>query len=118
MRECEKNKTTVWIIKPTGFTKVVDDDGNYTGEKVATYSTPIKTRLLLYFAPQSMLKQIFGKDYSFDGATFTNTVGLDSTSLLFLTEPTSNFSNTYDYSISSIGSSLDTKYYGLMGRVK
>jgi hypothetical protein len=117
MRDLLRNKTNLWYVTRTGSTDKLDEDGNFTGEKIMTYSTPISISMNLYPANGSIVEAIFGKDASFDMVGVSNEIDLDKDALLFLSEPQSNnYDKIYDYRVDSIRKSLNTTQYGLRNR--
>ena len=116
MRTLEKNKVDVWYSNPSSITDEVDSDGNYTGEKIKVYSTYTKTRLMLYPFGGTVLEQIFGKDASLDMVALSNTLSFTKDTLLFLSQPVSNYDVSYDYRVNNIMHSLNTYQYGLIKR--
>lgn len=117
MRNLNLNLTKLWKVESSGLTDLKDSDGNYTGERIKAYSTPTQIALNIYPSNGTIAEQIFGKDASFDMVAVSNTVVLGKDTLLFLTQPTSNYDTTYDYSVSKINKSKNTYNYGLKGRV-
>ena len=117
MRTLEKNKMILWITYPTGMVDVVDDDGFYTGEKVMSYSTPEKIKLLIYPSNGDIINRIFGKDVSCDMISVSNSIDLNTDSLLFYSEPSGDYSTTYDLNIIKKLKSLNTFSYGFGARV-
>lgn len=117
MRTLELNKTTLWIVDTTGeYEDVLDEDGNYTGEKEIQYSIPSMVRLHLYPATGDVVSKSFGKDLDLDMITSSTNVELDKNTLVFLKEPVGNYDTTYDYSVDKILRSLNVFTYGLKGR--
>lgn len=116
MRDLERNKTTLWYTTKSSQTDKVDGDGNYTGEKITTYATPIQVSISLYPATGDIVESVFGKDCSFDMLATSTTVVLDKFGLLYTSQPTSDFDTTYLYKVSSIKKSLNTMNYGLESR--
>lgn len=45
MRTTQRDKRTIYYALYTGTTDVTDSNGNLTGEKVLSYSAPVKTRM-------------------------------------------------------------------------
>lgn len=119
MRSLRLNKTKVWYVAPLAETDEVDTDGNYTGEVVKTYSEPEEIWIHIYPAVGNIATQLFGLDESPDMVAVTTDLILDKEGLLFLTEPGEDvdYYDTYDYSVSSILTSLNTTRYGLRGRI-
>lgn len=113
MRTLNKNKVNLWYVRPSGEVDVTDGDGNYTGEKTRTYTEPTLIKIPLYPADGEIAENIFGKDLNFDMISVSNDVELHEDGLLFKELPTANYDTTYDYKVSSIKESLNTKQYGL-----
>ena len=117
MRALNKNKTKLWVVEVVSKTEIMTNKF-LTGDYQVTYSVPKEIYLHLYPSNSVISNRVFGKDASFDMIAVTNDVVLTPTSLLFLTQPSANYGDTYDYSVSSIAKSLNTITYGLMGNVK
>lgn len=117
MRTLAKNKSSLWIVEPTGTVPLLDSDGFDTGEVTITYSTPTNIMIALYPSSGTIAERIFGKDSSFDMMAISNEVTLTENTLLFLSEPTSNFATTYAYNVSAIKESLNTMNYALRKRI-
>jgi hypothetical protein len=116
MRTLGINKTKLWLVRQTGVTDYIDSDGFKTGEKIKVYSTPSIVYINIYPFGGKIMEQIFGKDYSCDMVGISNEVSLLKDDLLFLTLPTSNYDETYDYRLDAIKPSINTKNYGLKMR--
>lgn len=116
MRNLELNKTNVWYVDCIGETNVLDDEGYDTGEKEPIYSVPIPTRLILYPATGEVLEESFGVTSKIDMVTVSD-IKLKPQSLIFLSEPISNYDLTYDFKVSKILPSLNHTQYGLRGRI-
>lgn len=116
MRTLELNKKDLWIVEPVSKTEVVDSEGFKTGEYVTTYSTPVKIRLSLYPASGKIVRDIFGIDYSCDQLAVSNDIVFTVNTLIFESEPSSNYSTTYDYRVDKIQKSINVYQYGLRRR--
>lgn len=116
MRSLEKNMTTLWKVSELGMQNEIDSDGNLTGSKIMTFSIPTKIGIELVPSTSDIVQKLFGTDASFDMISSSVGVVLKEHDLLFYSEPTSNFSTTYDYSVSSIAKSLNSFVYGLEKR--
>ena len=117
MRTLELNKSTLWLVNPTGEVDEVDGDGFYTGSKTISYSTPIEIKINIFPATGEITEEVFGKNASLDMIGITTDLELQIGSLLFLTQPVSNYYSTYDFSVSMIKKSLHVKRYGLKRRI-
>jgi len=116
MRTLEKNKTSLWLVTSTGYTDKVDIEGNKTGDKVKTFSTPVSVRLSIYPATGEIIEAVFGKDASMDMVAVSTDVVLTKDSLLFETQPSSNYTETYTYKVTNIQHSINGYRYGLSRR--
>lgn len=117
MRTLKKNQVKLWYVNPSVITDEIDSDGNYTGEKIKTYSAPVVIYINIYPANGSVVEEIFGKDVSLDMIATSNEVILDKDTLLFLSQPINEYYETnYDYRIDRINKSLNTYQYGLRNR--
>lgn len=116
MRTLLKNKVQLYYVPFSAWTDEVDADGNYTGEKIASYGSPNEISINIYPAGSEIVEQIFGKEASFDMVAVSNEIVLDEFGLLFTSLPTGNYDTTYDYKIHSISKSLNTYAYGLRRR--
>lgn len=116
MRTLEKNKISLWLVNPTGFTDKVDPNGLYTGDVIRTYSTPIEIRLTLYPATGMIVESIFGHNVDIDMVSVTTDIVLTPDSLLFETQPTGDYLKTYTYKVNRILKSLNNYVYGLKRR--
>lgn len=117
MRGLSKNMTKLWLVSVTGYTDELDGDGNYTGQVIPVRSTPVIKYISLYPNTGSVIHRQFGIDGSYDMVAVSNTVELNETDLLFLTEPTGDYDVTYDYIIDKKMVSLNVFAYGLQKRV-
>lgn len=117
MRTLERNKTVLWLVNVTGSSQKVDSQNYYTGEVVETFGTPTKIEIALYPSFGDIVERIFGTDTSFDMIAVSNDIVLNENSLLFETQPTSDFYKNYDYRVKRILKSLNTYNYGLESRI-
>lgn len=117
MRNLNKNMIKMWAVDVTGEVDVVDSESNFTGEVTNTYGSPYEIFINALPSNADIIEQIFGKDASVDKIAVSNTVVLKKDTLLFDSEPVSNFYTTYSYSVSAINKSLNSYRYGLRGRI-
>ena len=119
MRTLEKNKQTLYTVVATGFEDVKDSDGNYTGEKIKTYSDVSVVHINIFPSNGEILLRLFGVDYNCDMiATSTDLVFTKGT-LIFKDDPSDyapNYDVHYDYILDRISQSLNVYVYGLKGR--
>ena len=116
MRTLELNKTKLWLVNPIGFTDKVDPNGLYTGDIIRTYGTPIEIRLTLYPATGTIVESIFGHNVDIDMVSVTTDLVLTPDSLLFETQPTGDYFETYTYKVEKILKSLNNYVYGFKRR--
>ena len=116
MRTLELNKVSLWYVSGLEWVEIKDEDGYYTGEKEQLFGTPTLIRINIYPYDDKIHSTSFGKDASLDMVGVTTDIILDKDGLLFHNEPSGDYSKTYDYSVSSIGKSLNSKKYGLKAR--
>lgn len=116
MRTLNKNKIALWVTSPNTKTRETDSDGNYTGEYITTFKTPTKIYINLYPATGEIVEEIFGKSYDCDMVAVSIDVILDKDTLLFYTQPTSDYNTTYDFRVDRILTSLNNCQYGLKRR--
>lgn len=81
MRTLQRNKRTLYYALYQGMTDVTDDDGNYTGEHRATYSTPVEARMNISGGRGQAQIEMFGIDNP-----FTRTVVTDDLATPFKTD--------------------------------
>lgn len=117
MRTLKRNKTELWYVVPSGVVDEVDSDGNYTGEKITTYGSPVKFEINIYPYVGDIVEKTFGVDDSIDMIAVSNEISLSPKALIFKEEPTGDYFTTYDFSISKILASINTRLYGFKGRV-
>jgi hypothetical protein len=115
MRTLYKNEKNLYVLIKTGETYAVDDDGNFTGELIPTYTSPVLVRLSVYPSSGNVVYDLNGVSEQFDYIAISNTVVLKSGDLLFNSVPTDV--ESYDYKVSSILESLNVWRYGLKARV-
>ncbi len=117
MRTLRRNRKKLWLVRPTGYTDKVDSQGNYTGEKIATYAAPVAIELSTYprfgqveYVPQGMGSQ-------FDYYALSTSVELLAGDLIFKEEPTGDYDKTFDFKVSDKLESVNVTRYGLKARV-
>jgi len=117
MRSLSINQTQLWYVRPNGYTDILDDDGNKTGEKDYTYDGPHQILLTLYPVNGVVLKDSGGKFLEIDYTATSTEVALSKNDLLFKTEPVGDFDTTYDMLVKNILPSLNSYTYLLESRV-
>lgn len=77
MRTLQRNKSNIYYALYQGTTEVVDDDGNYTGEQVLSYSTPVQTRMNVSGGRGKADVELFGLDNPFTRTAVTGLLDVD-----------------------------------------
>lgn len=72
MKLLERNKQTVYYAVLTGVADAADALGNLTGERVKTFSTPVKTRMYVSAARGSASDEVFGVDTPYTKVLITD----------------------------------------------
>lgn len=116
MRTLNINKRELWMVRPTGTTDYVNSSGFKTGEKVKTYTEPVK--ISVNYRSNDGKLAVVGRGLSFeDDLTITScTVVLEKDDLIFKSEPTSDYDESYDYIVDRISGSINSVTYGLKAR--
>lgn len=115
MRLLEKNKQSLYVSICSGTTEGVDSDGNYTGDLVKQYSTPMLTAVNLYPSNGSIVREIFGDVFQGDMLMVTIGKPFSKDDVFYL--PDNVGFTKYDYYIIDMKKSLNNTYYGLKKRV-
>ncbi len=116
MRDLVKNTVSLYHVEVTGKVETTDSYGNYTGDFVNTYSTPVKINISLYPTSSESSRQLFGIDFNIDYVSNTSKYELSKNSLLFKELPIDDFDKSFDYKVVAIKKSLNTVSYGLVVR--
>jgi len=134
MRTLRLNGVNLWVVSPNGMTDYVDVDGFRTGEKVVTYSVPVKVRMSVY--PSNGTVKTYGKGIAVeaDYLAVSTEIKLKENDLLFKSDPTAEwlvetpwdemeqgwdgsyilvYDTIYDYKVSNILESINGNRYGL-----
>lgn len=118
MRSLEINKSSFWMVRPTGFTDVMDGQGRYTGEKIATFSDPVKLRFNVFPNDGTITTTVKGQIEEFDFIGVSEELGIVSKDdLLFILQPVDEFDLTYDYKVGRILQSINVIKFTLEARV-
>lgn len=117
MRSCKKNKQTIWHTNQFTEVEEVDEYGDFTGNTLVTPINVQETRANLYPANGDIVEQIFGREKNFDMVFVEIGKPFDENSVFYLTEPTLETVEDYDYYVSALRTSLNQSYYGLSRRV-
>ena len=117
MRLLDRNKQAVYYAVLTGFTDATDALGNLTGEKVKTYSTPVKTRMYVSAARGSASDEVFGVDTPYTKVLITDDMScpITETSRLWVgIEPVvGQTENEHNYIVTQVAKSLNHISYAV-----
>ncbi len=117
MRNLELNKTLLWYVYPTGETEQVDDDGFLTGTYVKTWSVPESFGIVLSPVTSEAQYELFGKDNAIDMVGITCDVVLTDEYLIFESMPTGDYENTFDYNVTPVTPTINSRTYGFTRRL-
>jgi len=117
MRTLDRNKSTFWVVSPTGKVDVVNDKGQYTGEVQRTFSTPTKIKLSVYPYDGNIMYTVKGQVGEFDYIGVSESYTLNKDDLLFKVEPTGDYDSKYDYKVGRLLDSLNNSRFLLKARV-
>lgn len=108
MRNLARNKIPVTYHLYVGNYEVVDDEGNYTGEKPPTYSDPVTIKASVSAARGTADLDMFGVNLS-----YTNTVIVDDMSCP-IDEHSKLVINNEPYAVVRVAKSLNHIAYAVM----
>ena len=74
MRTLQRNKRFVYYALYNGVTEEVDNDGNYTGEHVVSYASPVKTKMNVSGAKGKAEVEMFGIENPFTYVLVTDDI--------------------------------------------
>lgn len=118
MLTLEANKTKFWIVEPTGKVENIDSEGFQTGTFTTTYSEPTEIHLSAFPNSGDVSSDMFGIKVSVDLVVVDVNDILSEDTLIFISEPVSNYRDTYDYRVSGVMRSINVYRYSLTKRVK
>lgn len=95
MRCLERNKQTVYYKTHIGVTDVVDEDGNYTGDKVDSYSEQKSVRLRVTPDRGDTDIEIFGTSLDYDRTMQGDdpSIEIDENTILWIGTPSAGEHN-------------------------
>lgn len=77
MRSLERNKVDVYYANYTGKVDAVDEDGNFTGETISSYTDPKLLRINTSPASGEVTTQLFTPLTDYDRVLLTDDTSLD-----------------------------------------
>ena len=99
MRTLSRNKTHFYYCLFSGYTEIVDEYGNATGERIPSYASPVMTYANISPATGQSNTEQFGNLENYDKVIVTDDVNcpIDENSVLFIDkEPAYSEVETYD----------------------
>lgn len=120
MRALERNKKKVFYANFTGITDIYDEDGLFTGEKEATYTSPVETKLNVSASRGEAYIDLFGTDLNYTNTIVSDTdLGIDEHSILWVdkeayqTTSTTSVITPHNYIVVSVAKSLNNIVYAI-----
>ena len=115
MKTLKRNHQTLYYSLYQGFTEVIDSDGYYTGEKIVSYSIPVKMRANISPVKGDSTIQLFGNLEDYDRVIVTCKMDcpIDENSILWIekTPPEHDgvmIPEDYDYIVQRVSKSLNS----------
>jgi len=113
MRSLERNKQTFYYALYNGVTEVVDENGDYTGEKEVSYSAPVKYRANISAAKGESETAPFGVETNYSKTISTNDMNcpIQEDSVLWIDrDPTTE---AYNFLVVKVAKSLNSILYAI-----
>lgn len=107
MRTLQRNKRPVAYAIYEGMTEIVNDDGEYTGEKTLSYTTPVKTLMNVSGGRGQADIALFGLTTTFARTATTQELDVDwSTDMVFWVESDPD-TEPFDYRIVAVSRTIN-----------
>lgn len=113
MRSLERNKQTFYYALYSGVTEVIDENGDYTGEREITYSSPVKYRANISAAKGESETAPFGIETNYSKTISTNDMScpIKEDSVLWIDkDPTTD---PYNFLVVKVAKSLNSILYAI-----
>ena len=113
MRSLERNKQTFYYALYSGVTEVKDENGDYTGEREITYSSPVKYRANISAAKGESDTAPFGIETNYSKTISTNDMScpIKEDSVLWIDkDPTTD---PYNFLVVKVAKSLNSILYAI-----
>lgn len=113
MRSLERNKQTFYYALYSGVTEVKDENGDYTGEREITYSSPVKYRANISAAKGESDTAPFGIETNYSKTISTNDMScpIKEDSVLWIDkDPTTD---PYNFLVVKVAKSLNSIMYAI-----
>ena len=108
MRLLDRNKRTIkYALCQNNGSMLVDDDGNYTGEREPMYSSPVEIRCNVGSATGSSIIDQFGVNVDYDRTIQIERTGLGITETTVLWIDETDTEKPYDYIVRKVAESLN-----------
>lgn len=109
MRSLEKNKRLIYYANPEAPSEIIDEDGNYTGEKEYSYGAVTAIRLNVSASKGNIHSAPFGDVEDYDRVISITDEPITVTGSTLFWIDTLDASAMYDYTVKAIADSLNGK---------
>lgn len=107
MKTLLRNKSTFYYADKTGRVPLLDDDGNFTGDYVDSYSDPVKAKGNISPATGSVGDELFGLNLQYDKVIVMEEALFGETAHLWV-DADPQAGEPYDYIVLRIAKSLNS----------
>lgn len=113
MRTMEINKRTVYYALYEGITDEVDEEGNYTGNKVPSYSDPIPLKINVSPARGEATSRQFGDLLEYDKTLVTTDMSLPIDEQTIMWIDNLDTTQPHDYKVTKVAKGLNSVQYAV-----
>ena len=116
MKALERNKQTIYYANFNGKTKVLDENGLFTGEYEVTYTEPVEVKVNVSASRGEAYLDLFGTDLNYTNTIVTDKdLGIDENSILWVGKEAYQGSviTPHNYIVVSIAKSLNSVVYAI-----
>lgn len=112
MRSLNRQKIKIHYSNYLGETEIMDDDGNYTGERENIYSDPMELRVSIGPNGGLVTRNPYGVAPEYDRVIISDDVNcpINETSIIWVDN---NITEKHDYIVQSISKTLNSVAYGI-----
>ena len=113
MRVLNRNKQKIYYKTYVGKTKILDEDGYYTGESEITYSDLIEAKMNVSASRGVASEEMFGVSLNYSKLLVTDDINcpMDEHSILWIDKPTDQ---PYNYVVVRKAKSLNSITYAVL----
>lgn len=116
MKALERNKQKIYYANFNGKTKVLDENGLFTGEYEVTYTEPVGIKVNVSASRGEAYLDLFGTDLNYTNTIVTDKdLGIDENSILWVGKEAYQGSviTPHNYIVVSIAKSLNSVVYAI-----